>query len=420
MNKRKSRLKIGINERPSLGLGALLSVQHLTAMFSANILIPMIIGLPVSVALFASGLGTLIYLVITKFKVPVYLGSSGAYVAALLIAKEAMGGSMAAGQTGLILVGLSYVLTSIIVRKTGTDWVNKLIPAVIVGPLILVIGLSLAPYAIEQTGLLGGATFKDILVVLITLGTTIYFIVKGKGFMSFVPFLAGIVAGYLAGAMLGMVDFSPVLQAELVRIPEFSIWGIHYKPYFGPEAWAIVPVILVSLSEHVGDHLVLGEVCGQNFLEEPGMHRTVMGDGVATIVSAFLGGPANTTYGENTGVISTTKVGSVYVIAGAAVLAIIMSFSGTVSALIYSIPAPVLGGVSLLLYGVIATNGLKVLKESNVDFNENRNIIIISVMLILGLGGAAIPLFGSATLSGAALAGIVGVILNRILPQSER
>ncbi len=410
-------LLLGVRDKPGFILWFVLSFQHVIAMFSATILIPIIVGIPPSIALFTSGLGTLIYSLITKARVPVYLGSSAAFVGAMLAAQEATG-SMAASQTGLILVGLVYVLIAFIIRKFGSAWLSKLLPPVVIGPMILVIGLGLAPWAVTQAGFVEGGDIKNMIVATFTLAITLYFLVKGKGMVKFIPFLIGIFAGYIFSALFGMVDFDPVLAAPVFQLPAFSIWGINYSPDFSLAAIALIPVVIVSISEHIGDHTVLGKICGEDFLQDPGMDKTLMGDGIATAVSAFLGGPANTTYGENTGVIAMTKIASVYVTIGAAIIAVLLSFSGTVSALIASIPAPVLGGVSLLLYGVIASNGLKVLIDEKVDFKLQRNLIIASIMLVLGLGGAILPLFGSAVLSGSALAGIAGTVLNLILPKS--
>ncbi len=413
----KKDLLLGVKDKPTLFLWFVLSFQHVIAMFSATILIPIIVGIPPSIALFTSGVGTLIYSFITKAKVPVYLGSSAAFVGAMLAAQEATG-SMAASQTGLILVGGVYAIIAAIIRKFGSSWLRKLLPPVVIGPMILVIGLGLAPWAVQQAGFVQGGDLKNMVVATFTLSITLIFLIKAKGIMKFIPFLLGILSGYIFSAFLGMVEFDPVMAAPLLQLPEFSIWGFDYSPDFSFAAIALIPVVIVSISEHIGDHTVLGKICHHDFLEDPGIDKTLLGDGIATAVSAFLGGPANTTYGENTGVIGITKVASVYVTMGAALIAILLSFSGTVSALIASIPAPVLGGVSLLLYGVIASNGLKVLIDEKVNFHKQRNLIIASIMLVLGLGGASLPLVGSAVLSGSALAGISGTILNLILPEN--
>lgn len=416
MKSKESKFKFGVRDRPDLGLWAFLSLQHVTAMFSATILIPLIVGIPTSIALFGSGAGTLIYILLTKAKVPVYLGSSGAFVTSMLAAQAAMGGGPQAAQTGLILAGLVYVVVALIVSKTGSAWLSKLLPPIVIGPMIMIIGLGLAPFAIEQSGFVSGGNIKNMIVAVVTVAITVYFIVKGKGFFSVVPFLMGILGGYGLAAALGLIEFAPIAEASLIQLPAFNIWGLHYTPNFGPAALALIPVTVVSISEHIGDHTVLGKICEKDFLKEPGLHRTLLGDGVATVVGALLGAPANTTYGENTAVIGITKVTSVWVTGGAAVMAIILSFSGTVTAIISSIPAAVLGGVSLILYGVIASNGLKVMIESKVDLGKQRNMVIASIMLIIGLGGAIVPL-GSAELAGTALAGIVGALLNAILPK---
>ena len=414
--KKNKKILIGIQERPPLGLGLLLSVQHLLAMMSATILIPMLVGIPVSLALFTSGMGTLIYLVLTKFKVPVYLGSSGAFVSVILVANASLGGIEAA-QTGIILVGLSYIAIAAIVSKTGTNWIARMLPSAVVAPLVLIIGLGLAGYAIDQSGLSGGATFKDLIAIFTTLGVVIFFMIRDRGVSKFLPFLLGITAGYLVSIPLGLVDFSAIVEANFFQMPDFRFWAIQSKPTFSAAAFAMLPVILVSISEHIGDHVVLSNICGEEFLSEPGLQRTLLGDGVATLFAGLLGSVPNTSYGENSAVIAATKVGSVYVIAGAAISAILLSFSGIVSAVLYSIPGPVLGAASILLYGTIAYGGFRVIYSSELDLEEKRNTIIMPIMLIRGLGGATIPLWGGATLSGAALAGIVGVALNYILPE---
>ena len=248
---------------------------------------------------------------------------------------------------------------------------------------------------------------------------------KGKGFLRIIPFLFAIIGGYLFALALGLVDFTPVLEANWFEIPgfylPFSTGGAfkEYNLYFGPETIAILPIAIVTISEHIGDHTVLSQICGRQFLKEPGLHRTLLGDGIATSVSAFLGGPANTTYGENTGVIGMTRIASVSVIRNAALIAISLSFLGKFTALISTIPNAVLGGMSILLYGVIASNGLKVLIKERVDFGQMRNLIIASAMLVLGLGGAILKL-GPVTLSGTALSAMTGIILNLILPYENK
>ena len=418
-------LLLDVDQRPSAGKGILLSFQHVFAMFGATILVPLILGMPVSVALFASGVGTLIYMISTGFKVPVYLGSSFAFITAMSLAMKEMGGDVSAAQTGVILTGLVYVLVATSIRFVGTKWIDKLLPPIIIGPMIIVIGLGLAGSAVTNAGLVADGNWKNALVAVVTFLIAAFINTKGKGFLRIIPFLFAIIGGYLFALTLGLVDFTPVLKANWFEIPgfylPFSTSGAfkEYNLYFGPETIAILPIAIVTISEHIGDHTVLGQICGRQFLKEPGLHRTLLGDGIATSVSAFLGGPANTTYGENTGVIGMTRIASVSVIRNAAFIAIALSFLGKFTALISTIPNAVLGGMSILLYGVIASNGLKVLIKERVDFAQMRNLIIASAMLVLGLGGAILKL-GPVTLSGTALSAMTGIILNLILPYENK
>ena len=418
-------LLLDVDQRPSAGKGILLSFQHVFAMFGATILVPLILGMPVSVALFASGVGTLIYMISTGFKVPVYLGSSFAFITAMSLAMKEMGGDVSAAQTGVILTGLVYVLVAAGVRFAGTKWIDKLLPPIIIGPMIIVIGLGLAGSAVTNAGLVADGNWKNALVAVVTFLIAAFINTKGKGFLRIIPFLFAIIGGYLFALTLGLVDFTPVLKANWFEIPgfylPFSTGGAfkEYNLYFGPETIAILPIAIVTISEHIGDHTVLGQICGRQFLKEPGLHRTLLGDGIATSVSAFLGGPANTTYGENTGVIGMTRIASVSVIRNAAFIAIALSFLGQFTALISTIPSAVLGGMSILLYGVIASNGLKVLIKERVDFSQMRNLIIASAMLVLGLGGAILKV-GPVTLSGTALSAMTGIILNLILPYENK
>ena len=418
-------LLLDVDQRPSAGKGILLSFQHVFAMFGATILVPLILGMPVSVALFASGVGTLIYMIATGFRVPVYLGSSFAFITAMSLAMKELGGDVSAAQTGVILTGFIYVLVAASVRFAGTKWIDKLLPPIIIGPMIIVIGLGLAGSAVTNAGLVADGNWKNALVAVVTFLIAAFINTKGKGFLRIIPFLFAIIGGYLFALTLGLVDFTPVLKANWFEIPgfylPFSTGGAfeEYNLYFGPETIAILPIAIVTISEHIGDHTVLGQICGRQFLKEPGLHRTLLGDGIATSVSAFLGGPANTTYGENTGVIGMTRIASVSVIRNAAFIAIALSFLGKFTALISTIPNAVLGGMSILLYGVIASNGLKVLIKERVDFAQMRNLIIASAMLVLGLGGAILKL-GPVTLSGTALSAMTGIILNLILPYENK
>jgi len=421
----KVNLLLDVDQNPPLAKGLLLSLQHVFAMFGATILVPLILGMPVSVALFASGLGTLIYMVATQFKVPVYLGSSFAFISAMAFAMKQMNGDVSAAQSGVVLVGLVYVVVALAVKLIGTKWIDRLLPPIVIGPMIMVIGLGLANSAVTNAGFIKDGTVQQITVAIVTFLITAFINTKAKGFLKIIPFLFGIIGGYIVAVLFGLVDFTPVLEADWIAIPQlylpFSTNGFfkEYHWYFGPETWAILPVAVVTIAEHIGDHTVLSQICGRQFLETPGLHRTLIGDGVATAVSAFMGGPANTTYGENTGVVGMTRIASVSVIRNAALFAIGLSFLGKFTALISTIPNAVLGGMAILLYGVIASNGLKVLIEKQVDFREVRNLIIASSMLVLGLGGAILEL-GPVTLSGTALCALAGVILNLVLPYENR
>ena len=421
----KVNLLLDVDQNPPFAKGMLLSLQHVFAMFGATILVPLILGMPVSVALFASGLGTLIYMVATQFKVPVYLGSSFAFISAMAFAMQQMNGDVSAAQSGVVLVGLVYVVVALAVKLIGTKWIDRLLPPIVIGPMIMVIGLGLANSAVTNAGFIKDGTVQQITVAIVTFLITAFINTKAKGFLKIIPFLFGIIGGYIVAVLFGLVDFTPVLEADWITIPQlylpFSTNGFfkEYHWYFGPETWAILPVAVVTIAEHIGDHTVLSQICGRQFLKNPGLHRTLIGDGIATSVSAFMGGPANTTYGENTGVVGMTRIASVSVIRNAALFAIGLSFLGKFTALISTIPNAVLGGMAILLYGVIASNGLKVLIEKQVDFREVRNLIIASSMLVLGLGGAILEL-GPVTLSGTALCALAGVILNLVLPYENR
>ena len=421
----KVNLLLDVDQNPPFAKGLLLSLQHVFAMFGATILVPLILGMPVSVALFASGLGTLIYMVATQFKVPVYLGSSFAFISAMAFAMKQMNGDVSAAQSGVVLVGLVYVVVALAVKLIGTKWIDRLLPPIVIGPMIMVIGLGLANSAVTNAGFIKDGTVQQITVAIVTFLITAFINTKAKGFLKIIPFLFGIIGGYIVAVLFGLVDFTPVLEADWIAIPQlylpFSTNGFfkEYHWYFGPETWAILPVAVVTIAEHIGDHTVLSQICGRQFLKTPGLHRTLIGDGVATAVSAFMGGPANTTYGENTGVVGMTRIASVSVIRNAALFAIGLSFLGKFTALISTIPNAVLGGMAILLYGVIASNELKVLIEKQVDFREVRNLIIASSMLVLGLGGAILEL-GPVTLSGTALCALAGVILNLVLPYENR
>lgn len=425
---KENNLVLDVHEKPNPITWFFLSFQHVFAMFGATILVPILTGFPVSVALFASGLGTIIYAIITKFKVPVYLGSSFAFIGSVQVAVAAASGRPDAALTGLMLVGLIYIIVGFVIKFVGKAWIDKLLPPVVIGPMIAIIGLGLAPTAIQSAGFVKDGDPRNMIVAIITFLFAALISSIGKGFFKIIPFLIAIIFGYIVAVFFGIVDFTPLQNAQFFRLPEFMLpfntgrLFKEYSFYFGPEVWAMLPVTIITISEHIGDHSVLSKICGRNFLKDPGLDRTLMGDGVATSVSALLGGPANTTYGENTGVIGMTKIASIYVILGAASLAILISTLGYVTAFISTIPSAVLGGMSILLYGVIASNGLRVLIDNKVDFGRQKNLIIASAMLVIGLGGAVVSIslgVTTLTLTGTAFAAIVGIILNAIIPNSK-
>ena len=422
------KLLLDVNEKPTVAKWIILAIQHVFAMFGATILVPIMVNtaageevLTIPVALVTSGIGTLIYILCTKGRSPVYLGSSFAFIAPLAAAY--VKGGISGAMVGVMAVGLVYVIFAIIIRFIGKKWIDKLLPPVVIGPMIMIIGLSLAPSAISQVGLGTGTQidWRCIGVALITFLTTAVVMVRGKGFLKIIPFLVGIVVGYVSAICFGLVDFSPVLEAGFFSIPSFVIPFLNYTPNFSA-LLTIVPISLVTIAEHIGDHTALSTIIGKNLLKDPGLDRTLLGDGLATFVAGFLGGPANTTYGENTSVVGMTKVASVWVIGLAAIIAICLGFLGKFTALVSTIPDAVLGGVSLLLYGFISVNGLKVLIENKIDFGKSKNIVVASTMLVLGLGGAAISIVHgdlSVTISGMSLAAIIGILLNLLLPDEK-
>ena len=427
MAEENSNMLLGTGEKPPALRWVLLAIQHVCAMFGATILVPIVVNttagadiLSIPVALVSSGLGTLIYLICTRNRSPVYLGSSFAFIAPM-IAGYAIGGTGSVF-TALMVVGLVYVIISLIIRVTDPGWINKLLPPVVVGPMIMVIGLSLAPTAIQEIGLdLAVVPWQNLLVAFIAFLTTALIAVRGKGILQVIPFLIGIIVGYIVAAALGMVDFTQALTANVIEIPKFYLPFMNYDLNFAA-ILTIVPIALVTMVEHVGDHKVLSEIIGRDLIEDPGLQRTLLGDGLATFLAAFLGGPANTTYGENTSVVGMTRVASTYVIGLAAVIAIIFAFSGHLTALLTAIPTPVLGGISVLLYGFICVNGLKILIHNQVDFTNTKNVVVAATMLVLGLGGASLSLVSgdlSIAISGMSLAAIVGVLLNLLVPEEN-
>lgn len=422
------KLILDVHEKPKIAQWIILALQHVFAMFGATILVPILVNLAagvevltIPVALVTSGIGTLIYIICTKAKSPVYLGSSFAFIAP--IATGYAKGGISGAMTGIMIVGIIYVIFSIIIRLIGKEWIHKLLPPVVIGPMIMIIGLSLAPSAISQIGLASDSQieWKGIIVALITFLTTALVMVRGKGSIKIIPFLIGIIVGYISAICFGLVDFQPIIDAAFFNVPNFMIPFLNYTPSLSA-ALTIAPVALVTIAEHIGDHTALSTIIGKDLLKNPGLDKTLLGDGIATFVAGFLGGPANTTYGENTSVVGMTKIASVWVIGLAAIFAICLGFLGKFTALVSTIPNCVLGGVSLLLYGFISVNGLKVLIENRIDFGKNKNVILASSMLVLGLGGAVLSFnYGdfSLSFSGMSLAAIVGILLNLLLPSEK-
>jgi uracil permease len=412
---------LDIHEVPSPLQWLILSLQHLFAMFGATVLVPVLVDLSPAIALISSGLGTFAFLIITKWQVPAYLGSSFAFIIPIISAK-AFGGAGGA-MIGAFIVGLVYGIVALFIKKAGCLWIMKLLPPVVVGPVIMVIGLSLSGTAVGMA-MNNPAGEYDMLYFsagLITLAATIVFNIFFKGFVGMISILAGIIVGYLYSLGIGIVDFSPVLGAKWFEWPEFLIPFRDYEVKITLDIiFLMVPIAVVTISEHIGHQLVLSKVVGRDYIKNPGLHRSILGDGTATMISALIGGPPKTTYGENIGVLAITKVYSVYVLAGAALLAVIFGFVGKITALIHTIPQPVMGGVSILLFGIIASSGLRMLVDNKVDFGNNRNLVISSVILVIGIGGALVQFTDKFQLEGMALAAIIGVVLNLILPGREK
>lgn len=398
----------------------LLGFQHTLAMFGATVLVPIITGLDTSVALFTAGIGTLLFHFLTKKQVPVFLGSSFAFITPILTVKAMYATEMdpnaglpyALG--GIVIAGLVYAVVAFLIKAFGVDFMKKLLPPVVVGPIIITIGLTLTPTAYDMA-----RTHWP--CAIIALLTTALVSVFGKGLIKNIPILIGVIVGYAASFLFGIGDLTAVQQAPVLALPPFMF------PKFSTDAIMMVaPVALVTLVEHLGDITTIGATVGKDFIKSPGIHRTLLGDGLATALAGLLGGPANTTYSENTGVIAVTKVSDPGVVRLAAIFAIVMSLLGKFGGLIRSIPTPVMGGISIILFGMIASVGMRVLVESKVDFSSNRNMIIAAVVLTLGMmsvlgdaNPAVLRLTDTVTLQGLSLAAVVGIILNLILPENK-
>ena len=417
---------LDVRDKPKPSQWAFLSTQHLFAMFGSTVLVPFLTHMPISAALLASGIGSLLYILITRAKIPAYLGSSFAFITPIIsgIANHSLGDMLVA----LFMSGVMYVIIGLIIKLSGINWLMHLLPPVVVGPVIMVIGLSLAPTAVnmamfENSGEMKGYNLSYLLVAMITLLVTIC--VQGffKGFLSLIPVLVGIIVGYIVSVCIGLVNFASIAHAKWLLLPDIYLPFKDYVPSFHLGlVLVMVPIVFVTVSEHIGHQMVINKIVGRNFFKDPGLDKSIIGDGVSTMFASIIGGPPSTTYGENIGVLAITKIYSIYVIGGAACIAILLGFIGKFTALISSIPTPVMGGVSILLFGIIAASGLRMLVESNVDFAQNRNLVIASVILVIGIGNLVFNLKGlgiNLQIEGMALAALAGIILNLILPQPK-
>jgi uracil permease len=400
--------KVDVNERLPLLQSIPLSLQHLFAMFGATVLVPYLVGLDASVTLFTSGVGTLLYILITKGKIPAYLGSSFAFIAALTAIIGSKAGvlgdpaKVSIAMSGCVVVGLIYLVVSIAIAIFGTDWIHYLLPPVVIGPVVMVIGLGLAGSAV-------GMAMDNIWLALITLAIAVFASVIFRGFLGVIPVLIGIIGGYLIALVTHNVNFTPVTTAGYFAVPKFIF------PTFNLGAIIMIaPIALVVITEHIGHLIVTNNILERDLMKDPGLHRSLAGDGVATALSGLLGGPPNTTYGENIGVMAITRIFSVWVIGGAAGIAVIMSFIPKIGAFIQTIPRPVMGGICILLFGIIASQGVRMLVEAGIDFSHKRNLVIASVILVIGIGGAKISI-GGVEFSGMPLATYIGILLNVLM-----
>ncbi len=412
-------------KKDSAGKLALLGIQHVFAMFGATVLVPMLTGMSPAVALFCAGVGTWIFHLCTGRKVPTFLGSSFAFIAAIQgaaqicsdnaeIGTDAYLAALPYATGGIIVAGALYLVLALLVRLVGAERVRSFFPPIVTGPVVTIIGLMLAPSAINNITTQIGTVNVGLnwLVAAIAIAAIFVTSLFAKGLFKLVPILIGIIVGYVAAICCGMVDFTTIAQAPWLDLPPF------FLPKFDMRAIGLVaPIAIVTFVEHIGDVTASSAVVGKDFIKDPGLHRTLMGDGLATMFAGLVGGPANTTYSENTGVLAATKNYNPLTLEIAACFAILISFLGKFAALITSMPGPVIGGVSIVLYGMIAAVGLRTLVENQVDFTKTRNLLIAAVMLVLGLGADKAITIGGVAISGVALAAVLGIILNKILPE---
>ncbi|WP_321997795.1 solute carrier family 23 protein [Draconibacterium orientale] len=382
-----------------------LGVQFLFVAFGATVLVPLLVGIDPAVALFTAGIGTLLFHLITKGQVPVFLGSSFAFIAPIIEATKLYG--WAGTLSGIIAVGLVYGVVSALVKLRGLTFVERLFPSVVVGPIILLIGLSLASTAVDMAK-------TDWLIAVVSLLTAVTVVIFGKKMIKLIPIFIAIIVGYVLSIIMGKVDFTPIKEAAWIGLPEFT------TPKFSWQAILyMIPVAIAPIIEHVGDMYAIGGVCDKNFIEKPGLHRTLLGDGIASGLAGFFGGVPNTTYSEVTGAITLTKVTNPFILRIAAITAIVFAFVGKISGFLKTIPQAVLGGIMLLLFGMIASIGIKTLVDSKTNMNETRNQVIVSIVLTVGIGGAVIS-YGTFSLAGIGLAAAVGIILNLVLPATKK
>ncbi|MGE5405751.1 MAG: uracil permease [Candidatus Saccharibacteria bacterium] len=409
-----ARREIGVDERLPLAQTLPLSLQHLFAMFGATVLVPFLFKVDPATILLMNGIGTLLYIFITKGKIPAYLGSSFAFLSPVFVVLGKYGYNSALG--GFIAAGLVFVIVALIVKWAGTGWLDVVFPPAAMGAIVAVIGLELVPTAAGMAGFIRPPSLAPdaswslnpvlVKIAVFTLVVTILGSVLFRGFMAIIPILFGIVAGYIFAYLYGGVDISLMRSAAWIQAPTF------YFPKFDPAAIAIIlPASLVVVAEHIGHLFVTSGLVGRDLSKDPGLHRSMMGNGISTIISGFLGSTPNTTYGENIGVMAITKVYSVWVIGGAAIIAIVLSFCGKLSAAIASIPTAVMGGVSLLLYGFIAASGIRMLVEAKVDYSRPRNLILTCVVLVIGISGASLNI-GAVALKGMGLATVVAIVIS--------
>lgn len=435
-------------EKISTGKKLVLGMQHVLAMFGATVLVPMLTGLNPGIAILAAGIGTLVFHSVTKGIVPVFLGSSFAFISAISLILSQYG--IGVVKTGIIATGLVYIIIAGIIKVAGVEKVKSFFPPIVVGPMIMVIGLRLSPTAIDMLridstdanllanlpagipsdlpieviknmGIVLPLDVNKVLIAMIVVTIVIAISICAKGFFKMIPILIAVVVGYIICLLMGMVDTTPIIEASWIGFSDGAFEQMLALPDFSQDALigilAIAPIALVVFIEHIGDITTNGAVVGKDFFADPGIHRTLLGDGLATVVAGLIGGPANTTYGENTGVLAVTKVYDPKIIRIAALFAIVLSLCEKFTAIVSTIPGAVMGGISIVLFGMIAAVGVRTLVEEQLDFKHSRNLLIAAVIFVVGIGVSDVSIWGNITLSGLAIAALLGVILNKMLPQ---